>query len=201
MGWLSRLESGKLSEVQRQVIKIPLSGEPSEVARRNALRRLLQDEQPLVRDWQRRHARAPRAKPGGVGALPYDVPAAPGLVAGRAVQGGVPLAIRARARGSSVGDFGCGEALLAKAVSDRHKVHSFDHVAIDDQGRETSRTSPWRTARLMWRSSSVAMGANHRLHPRGAPVPASRRMAPHLGSPRATSDDVLKFARSLAARV
>jgi ubiquinone/menaquinone biosynthesis C-methylase UbiE len=31
-----------------------------------------------------------------------------------------------------IADFGCGEALVAKAVSDRHTVHSFDHVAIDE---------------------------------------------------------------------
>ena len=30
-----------------------------------------------------------------------------------------------------VGDFGCGEALIAQAVGDRHRVHSFDHVAIN----------------------------------------------------------------------
>jgi SAM-dependent methyltransferase len=35
--------------------------------------------------------------------------------------------------GLVVGDFGCGEAEIAKAVSDRHDVHSFDHVAIDDR--------------------------------------------------------------------
>lgn len=34
--------------------------------------------------------------------------------------------------GYVIADFGCGEALVAKAVSDRHTVHSFDHVAIDD---------------------------------------------------------------------
>jgi hypothetical protein len=33
--------------------------------------------------------------------------------------------------GLVVGDFGCGEALIAAEVSDRHQVHSFDHVAID----------------------------------------------------------------------
>ena len=32
----------------------------------------------------------------------------------------------------TIGDFGCGEALLAEALSDRHVVHSFDHVAIND---------------------------------------------------------------------
>ena len=34
--------------------------------------------------------------------------------------------------GLVVGDFGCGEAKIAEAVSDRHVVHSFDHIAIND---------------------------------------------------------------------
>lgn len=34
--------------------------------------------------------------------------------------------------GYEIGDFGCGEALFAKAVGDRHTIHSFDHIAIDD---------------------------------------------------------------------
>jgi hypothetical protein len=34
--------------------------------------------------------------------------------------------------GYVIGDFGCGEAKLAEAVSDRHTVHSFDHVAVND---------------------------------------------------------------------
>ncbi len=35
-------------------------------------------------------------------------------------------------QGLTVGDFGCGEALLAAAIKDRHTVHSFDHVAIHE---------------------------------------------------------------------
>ncbi len=35
--------------------------------------------------------------------------------------------------GYNIGDFGCGEALLAAAVSDRHLVYSFDHIAVNDQ--------------------------------------------------------------------
>jgi len=34
--------------------------------------------------------------------------------------------------GYVIGDFGCGEAKLAEAVGDRHTVHSFDHVAVND---------------------------------------------------------------------
>jgi hypothetical protein len=30
-----------------------------------------------------------------------------------------------------IGDFGCGQAQLAKAVGHKHAVHSFDHVAVD----------------------------------------------------------------------
>src|SRR5262249_10192012 len=36
--------------------------------------------------------------------------------------------------GYVIGDFGCGEAKLAEAVSDRHTVYSFDHVAVNDGG-------------------------------------------------------------------
>jgi predicted TPR repeat methyltransferase len=32
-----------------------------------------------------------------------------------------------------IGDFGCGEALFGKAVSDRHVVHSLNHVAINER--------------------------------------------------------------------
>ena len=35
--------------------------------------------------------------------------------------------------GYTIGDFGCGEAKLAEAVSDRHTVYSFDHVAVNDE--------------------------------------------------------------------
>jgi hypothetical protein len=35
--------------------------------------------------------------------------------------------------GYAIGDFGCGEAKLAEAVADRHTVHSFDHVAVNDK--------------------------------------------------------------------
>ena len=37
-----------------------------------------------------------------------------------------------RREGYTIGDFGCGEALLAKEIGDRHTVYSFDHVAIDE---------------------------------------------------------------------
>jgi hypothetical protein len=33
--------------------------------------------------------------------------------------------------GYVIGDFGCGEALVAKSLAGAHTVHSFDHVAVD----------------------------------------------------------------------
>jgi hypothetical protein len=38
-----------------------------------------------------------------------------------------------RSQGLVIGDFGCGTAKLADALEDRHTVHSFDHVAINDK--------------------------------------------------------------------
>jgi len=35
--------------------------------------------------------------------------------------------------GQVIGDFGCGEACLAQAVSDRHTIYSIDHVAINEE--------------------------------------------------------------------
>ena len=65
--WLARLETGKVTEVQRPVIKIPLSGEPSEVTRRNAIsvlsgRGLVEDQESGIhrQDPGQRHQLAPR---------------------------------------------------------------------------------------------------------------------------------------------
>jgi hypothetical protein len=35
--------------------------------------------------------------------------------------------------GYVVGDFGCGEAFIAAEAGDKHTIHSFDHVAIDQR--------------------------------------------------------------------
>ena len=34
--------------------------------------------------------------------------------------------------GYSIGDFGCGEAKIAEALSDKHTIYSFDYIAIND---------------------------------------------------------------------
>jgi superfamily II DNA or RNA helicase len=130
MDWLTRLETGKVTEVQRTVIKIPLSGEPSEVARRVARygdfskmnnrwyasgseathARLAQNPE----EWAHYHTMYQQLRESWP-VVPYKE----------------EIRWLSEREGLVVGDFGCGEALIAAAVSDRHQIHSFDHVAID----------------------------------------------------------------------
>ncbi len=35
-----------------------------------------------------------------------------------------------------VGDFGCGEAIIAKEISEKHTIHNFDYIAINDSVME-----------------------------------------------------------------
>ncbi len=134
MDWLARLEAGHVSEVARTVIKIPLDGSPADVERRvqrygdftklnnrwyssashNTHERLSQNKE----EWAQYHTlyRQLREK--------WDV---------------VPFEEEIRwlsepdREGYVVGDFGCGEAFIAAKAGDRHTVHSFDHVAIDQR--------------------------------------------------------------------
>ncbi|KIG18840.1 Superfamily II DNA/RNA helicase [Enhygromyxa salina] len=129
MDWLSRLESGEIQVVVRPEIKIPLSGEPSEVKRRVSTygdfsrvnNRWYASSSQLTHarlasnpeEWAHYHTLYRELRESWV-VVPYKeeirwLMAREGLV---------------------VGDFGCGEALLAQAVSERHQVHSFDHVAL-----------------------------------------------------------------------
>jgi len=132
MGWLTRLETGKVAEVRRPVIKIPLSGEPSEVERRVARygdfskmnnrwysassesthARLAQNPE----EWAHYHTMYQQLRESWP-VIPYKE----------------EIRWLSEREGLVVGDFGCGEALIAAAVSDRHQVHSFDHVAIDQR--------------------------------------------------------------------
>lgn len=132
MDWLARLETGKLAEVKRPVIKIPLSGEPSDVARRV---RAYGDFSKMNNRWYAAKSDATHARLAENAEewahyhtmyrqLRESWPVVPFKEEIRWLE---------EREGATVGDFGCGEALIAAAVSDRHKVHSFDHVAINDQ--------------------------------------------------------------------
>jgi SAM-dependent methyltransferase len=130
MDWLTRLETGKVTEVQRPVIKIPLSGEPKEVERRVAR---YGDFSKMNNRWyastsESTHARlAAKTEEWAHYHTMYQKLRESWPV--------VPYKEEIRwlseREGWVVGDFGCGEALIAAAVADRHHVHSFDHVAIN----------------------------------------------------------------------
>lgn len=132
MGWLARLETGKVAEVRRPVIKIPLSGEPSEVERRvsrygdfskinnrwyaagsdSTHTRLAQNPE----EWAHYHTMYRQLRESWP-VVPYKE----------------EIRWLSEREGLVVGDFGCGEAFIAKTVAERHQVHSFDHVAIDER--------------------------------------------------------------------
>lgn len=132
MGWLARLEEGKVQKVERPVIKIPLSGDAGEVARRNQRygdfgkmnnlwyasdsakthARLTQNPE----EWAHYHTMYRK--------LRETWPVVP-------FQEEIRWLSEDERKRQVVGDFGCGEALIAAAVGERHAVHSFDHVAIN----------------------------------------------------------------------
>lgn len=132
MDWLSRLETGKVAEVRRPPIKIPLSGEPSEVQRRVAR---YGDFARVNKLWYSSDSKTTHAR---LSVNPEEW-AHYHTMYSRLRESWPIVPFKEEIRwlsereGHVVGDFGCGEALIAKAVSDRHRVHSFDHVAIDER--------------------------------------------------------------------
>jgi superfamily II DNA or RNA helicase len=129
--WLARLESGKITEVRRPVIKIPLSGEPGEVERRVAR---YGDFSRMNNRWYAAGSESTHAR---LASNPEEWAHYHTMY--RQLRESWPVVpykeeIRwlSEREGLVVGDFGCGEALIAEAAKDRHQVHSFDHVAVND---------------------------------------------------------------------
>lgn len=200
MDWLSRLETGKLTEVLRPVIKIPLSGEPSEVARRNAR---YGDFSKMNNRWYASGSDATHAR---LAQNPEEWAHYHTMYRDlRESWPVVPFKEEIRwlsepgREGLVVGDFGCGEALLAKAVSDRHKVHSFDHVAIDDQAVACDIAHvPLEDGALDVAIFCLSlMGANFTDYIREAHRCLHLDGWLHIWEPKSYFDDVLKFASKL----
>lgn len=133
MAWLERLDRGQAPQVARRPITVPLDGHDSEIEQRRlanfgdfaamnarwntststaTARRLATDSE----EWERYHSLYRKARETWT-VVPFQE----------------AISWAKRREGYVIGDFGCGEALLAAAVSDRHVVHSFDHVAINDR--------------------------------------------------------------------
>jgi hypothetical protein len=132
MDWLARLETGKMSEVARAVIKIPLSGTPAEVARRidrygdfskmnnrwyaSASNKTHERLATNPEEWAHYHTMYRQLRESWP-VVPYKE----------------EVRWLLERDGLVVGDFGCGEAFIAADAATRHTVHSFDHVAVDQR--------------------------------------------------------------------
>jgi hypothetical protein len=130
MEWLARLESGKIAQIQRPVIEIPLSGDAGEVERRvsrygdfsrmNNLWYATESASTHARlvtnpeEWAHYHTMYRQLREAWP-VVPYKE----------------EIRWLSEREGLVVGDFGCGEAFIAASVAERHQVHSFDHVASD----------------------------------------------------------------------
>jgi len=130
MDWLSRLETGQMSEVARTVIKIPLDGTPADVEKR------VQRYGDFSKMNNRWYASDSTKTHDRLANNPEEWAHYHTLY--RQLRETWPVVpfkeeinwLLAR-DGYVVGDFGCGEAFIAAEAGRQHTVHSFDHVAID----------------------------------------------------------------------
>jgi superfamily II DNA or RNA helicase len=132
LAWLERLDTGAVEVVTRPRIVVPLPDDnPTDVARRRVrygdLSRMNQTWnrglsavtherlQGNPEEWAQYHSLY-RERRKSWTVVPYEE----------------MIGWCRRRSGYVIGDFGCGEAKLAEAVSDRHTVYSLDHVAVND---------------------------------------------------------------------
>ncbi|MFB2898623.1 zinc-ribbon domain-containing protein [Aerosakkonemataceae cyanobacterium BLCC-F50] len=130
--WLERLESGELQIITRPKIIIPIPDtDPADVQRR--LRRY-GDFSQMNRLWNQTHSAKTHQR---LQENPEEWAQYHTLYQeSRQDWAIVPYEEMIRwcqqESGFVIGDFGCGEAKLAEAISDRHTVYSFDHIAINN---------------------------------------------------------------------
>jgi len=133
IAWLQRLEAGEVQVVTRARIVVPLpDADPADVKRR---RRRYGDFSGMNRIWNQTRSEGTHAR---LQANPEEWAQYHTLYReARKDWAVVPYEEMIRwcqqRTGYVIGDFGCGEAKLAEAVSDRHTVHSFDHVAVNEK--------------------------------------------------------------------
>lgn len=132
MDWLSRLETGQMSEVARAVIKIPLDGSPADVERRvqkyGDFSKM--NNRWYVADSSKTHDRLAANKEEWAH---YHTMYRQLRESWPVVPYKEEIRWLSERDGYVVGDFGCGEALIATEAGDKHTIHSFDHVAIDQR--------------------------------------------------------------------
>ncbi len=132
LAWLERLETGEVQVVSRPRIVVPLPDtDPKDVKRRV---RRYGDFSAMNRNWNQSRSDTTRAR---LQANPEEWAQYHTLYGeARKEWAVVPYEEMIRwcqqRSGYTLGDFGCGEAKLAEAVSDRHTVYSFDHVTVHE---------------------------------------------------------------------
>ncbi|MBD2741404.1 DEAD/DEAH box helicase family protein [Coleofasciculus sp. FACHB-1120] len=131
IAWLERLEAGVVEVITRPKIVIPIpDNDPADVQRR--LRRY-GDFSAMNRHWNQTQSETTHQR---LQENPEEWANYHTLYAElRKNWAVIPYQEMIRwcqqRSGYTIGDFGCGEAKLAEAVSDRHTVYSFDHVAVN----------------------------------------------------------------------
>lgn len=132
MAWLERLDAGEVETITRARIVVPLPDtDPADVKRR---RRRYGDFSAMNQKWNQRESQRTHER---LNSNPEEWAQYHTLYReARQEWAVVPYEEMIRwcqkRSGYVIGDFGCGEAKLAEAVSDRHTVYSFDHVAINE---------------------------------------------------------------------
>jgi hypothetical protein len=133
IAWLERLEAGQVEVINRTQIVVPLpAADPADLTRRqrrygdfssmNGAWNHAKSETTHARlqenpeEWAQYHTLYQEARKDWA-VVPYEE----------------MIRWCQKRTGLVIGDFGCGEAKLAETVGDRHTVHSFDHVAINDR--------------------------------------------------------------------
>jgi hypothetical protein len=131
MGWLERLDGGTVQLISRPEINVPLPEDsPSDVERR---RRYYGDFSMMNRRWNQSqsHVTHERLRTTPEEWCHYHSLYREARKAWAVIPFEEMIHWCQQRSGYTIGDFGCGEAHLAEAVSDRHIVHSFDHVAVN----------------------------------------------------------------------
>lgn len=132
IAWLERLESGRVETISRPKIVVPLPDEDAaDVERR--LRRY-GDFSEMNRTWNQSRSETTheRLQSNPEEWMQYHTLYGEARKDWAVVPYEEMIRWCGRRSGYVIGDFGCGEAKLAEAVSDRHTVYSFDHVAVNE---------------------------------------------------------------------
>ncbi|MFB2839652.1 zinc-ribbon domain-containing protein [Floridanema evergladense] len=130
--WLERLESGELQIITRPKIIIPIPDtDPADVQQR--LRRY-GDFSQMNRLWNQTHSAKThqRLQENPEEWAQYHTLYQESRKDWAIVPYEEMIGWCQQRSGYVIGDFGCGEAKFAEAISDRHTVHNFDHIAINN---------------------------------------------------------------------